>query len=156
MLSSMPEMQEKVASVIAMGPPCFLEYMKASVLQNQATARNDLVSWLFFVGLTACMSFNQRVPLFAQALAVLPATLYTSHNYALHLHISTIKTCPRFDSHTTDPIHSSLPLCITLIAICSTFMAQGWEDSSPVASCGHSTDRGLTGGCLKACSQPCG
>lgn len=43
MMISQPAMQDKVASLLAMGPPVFLEYMRAPVLFGQATARNDLV-----------------------------------------------------------------------------------------------------------------
>jgi len=44
MLSTMPEMQSKVSVLLAMGPPAFLEYMRAPFLKAWATIRNDRVS----------------------------------------------------------------------------------------------------------------
>lgn len=41
MLSTMPEMQSKVSVLLAMGPPAFLEYMRAPFLKAWATIRND-------------------------------------------------------------------------------------------------------------------
>lgn len=49
-LSSFPDLQAKVNSLVAMGPPCFLEYMKAAVIQNQAQARSDHLFYVVGMG----------------------------------------------------------------------------------------------------------
>lgn len=43
MLAEMPGMQDKVASVITMGPPHFMEFMRAPFLKSWANVRNDKV-----------------------------------------------------------------------------------------------------------------
>lgn len=43
MLADMPAMQEKVASVVSLGAPVFMEFMRAPFLKNWADVRNDKV-----------------------------------------------------------------------------------------------------------------
>lgn len=44
MLSTLPEMNEKISVVIQMGPVAFIEFFRAPFLANAANRRNDDVS----------------------------------------------------------------------------------------------------------------
>jgi hypothetical protein len=60
MMVDMPHMQDRVASLIAMGPPVFMEYMQAPFLRAWAKSRNDKVRALT-LGFNALRGSNAGV-----------------------------------------------------------------------------------------------